>query len=278
MISASKQSFTTGSRYLSLDFSGVRAVRDYKLVLAPGLYFGGLAIGPIDTIYPPKSAYIKLIGEGDSYMQDSTATMPLYNNASVAKLGLYLDADYGCFPMGGTGYTAINGTYPNMQARIGNVTQAHNGKANIVLVAAGINDVADSTLYPAALSYFQKIRADMPDALFVVVGTWCPIETNTTTYRTGRTIPIFNAVRKSGGEYILLDNIAGTFETSWGAVGSLGGQPWQTGTGRIGTTTGVGNGDVYRTSVDTTHASAEGYEYLSDRILFGISAAIATLN
>lgn len=276
MVNAVKVTFTSGVRYYTLDFSGVRKVRDYKIVLDPGLYLGGLAIGPIDTIYNPKKAYIKIIGDGDSYMQDSTATMPLYNNASVAKLALYLDADYGCFPMGGTGYTAINGTYPNMRSRIANITQAHGGEANIVLIAAGINDAIDGTLSTGATAYYRALRASMPDALFVVVGAWCPIETNGATYKAGRVDPIFAAVRAAGGPYILLDNISGTFETSWGPLGSTGGLPWQTGTGRPGATTGTGNGDVYRTSVDTTHCSAAGYEYLADRILFGVAAAIAT--
>jgi hypothetical protein len=84
--------------------------------------------------------------------------------------------------------------------------------------------------------------------------------------------------------YILLDNIAGTFETSWGTSGGLGGLPWQTGTGTPNTLggnpgpSGVGNGDVYRsiTSGDTTHASAAGYDYLGDRVLQGVASAIAT--
>lgn len=276
MISASKQTFASGVRYFTLDFAGVRKVRDYKLVLDPGLYFGGLAIGPIDTIYPPKSAYIKLIGEGDSYMQDSTATLLLYFAASVAKLGLFLDADYGCFPMGGTGIKAISGTYPNAQSRVANITAAHNGKANIVLIALGINDAINGTLAAAATTYFASIRAALPEALIVVVGSWCPIETNAAAYKAGRTDPIFAGVRAAGGSYILLDNIAGTFETSWNTTGTLGGLPWQTGTGRPGVTTGTGNGDVYRSSVDVTHCSAAGYEYLADRILFGVAAAIAT--
>lgn len=84
------------------------------------------------------------------------------------------------------------------------------------------------------------------------------------------------AVPQLTGPWVQVNNLAGTWRNSSGASGSLGGQPWQTGSGRVGATTGTGNGDRY-VSPDGTHPSAAGVDYLCMRLAQGTRAGVMAL-
>lgn len=256
--------------YISVSFGAVRRSREIQLVFSAGCGFGGIAIGPNDTMFSPKIPLLRITGEGDSYCQLSTTS---FYSGILSEMALAIGADYFCAPVGGTGYVHVNGVYPNAQTRISQIINAHGGHSDVVMVALGINDAMDGTIDAGVMAYYKALRIGLPNSLFIVIGAFCPVETNGALYLAGRSNPIFAAVRAAGGPYIILDNISGTFESSWGTSGSVGGLPWQTGTGKVGTTTGSGNGDIYVSS-DGTHPNVAGADYLSDRIFTGIQTAL----
>lgn len=277
-ISATPSSFSvagSSSNYVSIT-NPSRAPREYCLMLSPGVRFGGLAVGPLDAVWAPSPPDLRIVADGDSYLQLVSSS---FSTGIFAEIAMALGADYSCAPIGGTGYVAINGSFPNAQTRISQVTSAYDGKANIVLIALGINDPMDGTLKAGVTEYFSLLRSSLPNALFIVLGTWCPAETNGATYYAGRSAIIFAAVRAAGGKFILIDNINGKIETSWSSsLLSMGNLPWQTGTGKAGALTGVGNGDVYVKS-DGVHATEPaGVDYLSDRVYRAIKIAISDYN
>lgn len=261
------------SNYVSIQHA-TRKAREYTMILAAGVDFGGIAVGPNDTVWAPSIPDIRIAGEGDSYLQGLGLS---FTSSIFAETAISLGADFFCCPLGGTGYVSINGPYPNAQTRISQIIGAHGGKSNVVMISLGINDPIGASLVNGVTNYYKQLRAALPKALFIVTTAWCPLETSGPSYSVDRTIPIFAAVRAVGGPYILIDNIKGTVETSWGGVQGLGNLPWQTGVGRVGTPTGAGNGDVYVSS-DGTHPSAVGYDYLGYRVWTAIAIALKSFN
>lgn len=214
--------------YISLNFGNIRKSRLIEFFIIGGSWLGvgGVAIGPNDSIWPRGNAALTIVADGDSYLQgpgESFVASPLSEVAAAIR------ADFCCHPVGGTGYLQVNGSYPNALTRIAQVTAPYDGKPDIVMIALGINDPKDSTPTANVNAYYMALRVALPSALFVVLGPWCPTESSGSLYNSTIGAQIVSAVKASGGNYLLIDNIAGTFQTSWGTSGSIGGKPWQTG-------------------------------------------------
>lgn len=231
--------------YVTLDFAGIRKSRLIEVFFWNTAGFGVVAIGPFDSLWAPPKTALNIVADGDSYLQGETYY--LYNGV-FSEFAAAVNAGYLSYPIGGTGYLTVSGGYPNALTRLPQVTTAFGGQPDVVMIALGINDPKDSTSKANIASYFKALRAALPKALFVVLGPWCPTETSGTSFNSTVGAAIKASVRAAGGEFILIDNIAGTYEASWGASGSLGGTPWQTGT-RM---TLVGSAGVAITSISRT--------------------------
>jgi hypothetical protein len=203
-----------------------RKIREYCVYIPTGSWFGGIAIGPNDTLYAPPKGTLQILGETDSYGSiDSRRT----SAGILSDLGIFLNADFAMYGAGGTGYINVNAGYPNFLSRLPTAIRSFGTNANVFLAMGSINDTPGAALTAGCLAYFAAVRAALPRALIIAIGPWCPIESNVAAY-TARLTAVFAGVRAAGGRYMLLDNLHGTFELSNGVTGSLGGTAWQTGT------------------------------------------------
>jgi len=262
------------SRYWVRVAFSTKQPRNIVVVSEPSYGIGGVVLGNTDSIGSLALSELTWAHEGDSYSQSRSSFQLYAGIVSQAAAALGITA-FSSGPVGGSGYQARN-SLSNAIERIGNVTSAFDGGPKIISVALGLNDQALSGNAAYTTAYFAALRAACPDALFVVMDPFCPVETNGAAYMTSIGTPITNAVKAAGGDYVLIHNIAGTWETSWGISGSTGGTPWQTGTGRTGTPSGTGNGDIY-TDAGGTHVITAGIDYLADRFYSALRAAVLSL-
>lgn len=259
------------SRYWVRVAFGSRKARNIVIVSTPGYGVGGLVVGNTDTVGRVPLGDILWAHEGDSYSQASTSNMIRSGIAIATPTSLGI-MQFSSGPVGGSGYQARN-SLSNALERIANITGIFDRAPDVVSVMLGINDQALSGNQAYVHAYYAALRAACPKSLIVATDPFCPVETNGTSYMSSVGQYIDSGVKAAGGDWILIHNIAGTWETSWGTTGTTGDLPWQTGTGKAGATTGTGNGDIY---VDSggTHLNTAGYDYLASRFYSALRAAI----
>jgi lysophospholipase L1-like esterase len=244
-------------------------------------------IGPWDRSYEP-SCCAMTDSYGAGYSNNWYLGGPFWEAFSL--LGIP-HIDLNC--MGGTGY-APNAGHPytmlpgnTFQARIPDtVTSA----PDLFLTAGGINDPYDSPqpgLYDtgaAALiafqtgvfSYFQQLRAALPNSVLAAIGPWAPVQSIPTNPVAQGKLNIIQAGLESvAGPWVFIDNLNGGWFNSSGASGPSTG-PWQTGTGNVAHPTGDGNGDIY-VSADGTHPTVAGNMYLGRMLASNLAAGILAL-
>jgi lysophospholipase L1-like esterase len=162
---------------------------------------------------------------------------------------------------------------------------------DILITNFGINDAAASpppvptNVVNAVNSYYAQFRTYYPNAVAVTLGSFCPIETNLNT--TTRSYTAMNAVIKAAvatmtGPWVFI-NVQGSTQgglvdwyNSSGASGRVTSENFFTGNGRVGTTTGTGNGDLYL-SADGTHPSILGAQAISRYIATAMRRAIIAI-
>lgn len=248
-------------------------------VLNSGIYNGiaGIFVGPRDVVIPWNPGLDGgLVAISDSYGGFAYGAVPHGGPA----IGLIDAAGYAAAVQqyGGSGYYATNG-FNGYEDRLRANIAAQAKTPAIVYTAGGINDPQSALTTKAAIdSYFSYCAASVPDALHIVMGPWCPKQSyiNGTDKYTEITSWINSALRNSGLKYyIFLDTVAGGWETGWG-TSRTGSEPWITGSGYVGGTTGTGNADIY-ISNDQTHPSSDGVEYLLRRTDSEVVHALSTL-
>jgi lysophospholipase L1-like esterase len=239
---------TNGAAYhTKVDF-GSRAVRYIRLELLQGGGFGGLKVGPNDTVWKPSVPVgPKVVVIGDSFTEGTGSTTAFlgYVQYLAAYLGWVNVTNSG---LGSTGYLAATGTIPGpgtpkmpFSGRIqGDVI---NQSPDIVIFAGGINDAAQQGLQNAVESVHKQVRQALPSSLIITLGPFWPRSTG---YLTSER----NAIKAGSASYsdLFIDT-----------------EGWFTGTGRVDATTGSGNADLY-TSSDTTHPTVDGHKYIAYRI------------
>ena len=250
-----------------------------------------IAVAGDDQVQPwDRSAEASMAAMADSY---GGAAGVLWSNGgplweAAARLGIaHLDIN----AVGGTGYA------PNSAPGAGNAGDAFParlatttaGAPDLFITAGGINDNNSQPLFPyvtadaarlgfeaATRHYFTTLRAALPQSLLVALGPWAPRENiPPNPVELSKAEAIATALAAAGGPWVFLDNLNGGWRCSSGASGA-GTGPWQTGTGRVGAPTGVGNGDLFVVR-DGTHPTVAGVQHLGARIAEGVRAALATL-
>ena len=186
--------------------------------------------------------------------------------------------------IGGTGYRADISSDPLSRAdsapRMARFTEA---KPTIMMVELGTNDPwpgTGPTTTESMKTVLQGARAANPSGVLVVVGPWVPREFDATnpdgTY-IARMNAISTIVEALPGPWVVLDNLRGNWKTSKGTTrGALRG-PWQTGNGRTGAPTGIGNGDTWL-NADGVHPSTPvGITGLAEVLTSELRAALASM-
>lgn len=257
--------------YIKLDFTGLTPARKVRTITIEGVasgqhQFAHVAVGPTSSVWYPAGEKLTGIFGGDSFTQGNGLANQLYYNTFAWKAGNRLGFAR-TFNLGinSTGYTSTGGGSFRKQADQVVHDWSRYSDVDVVFLAAGYNDksLTQATVMADALAAWQAVRSLYPDALIVVCGVWG-----------GNTGPSAATITCENNLKTQFDAWADSFSV-WIPV-STDVSPWQSGTGRIGATTGVGNSDV-TTGTDNVHPSEYGHEYLSARLARAFRNAIARL-
>ena len=276
--------------FVRIDF-GSAASRRLSLYARSSQGPCAIAVAGNDEVRPwDRSAEASMAGMADSYGGHAgvlwSSGGPLWEAAAL--LGIpHLDIS----AVGGTGYApnSAPGSGNSGDAFAARLATTTAGVPDLFITTGGINDNNSLALFPyatadaarlgfeaAARNYFTALRAALPQSLLVASGPWAPRENiPIDAVAVSKAEAIAGALAAAGGPWIFLDNLRGGWRCSSGAS-APGTGPWQTGTGRVGATTGVGNGDVF-VDRDGTHPTVAGVQHLGLRIAEGVRAALATL-
>lgn len=171
----------TTNQYRDLfDWDGVRRLRHYRLECEGGFRFGGLDIGPQDTIISPAEED-DTIFVGDSMTEptivDSDTTYKFNGDGCAGIFGRALGL-HNCYPMskGGTGYVNSNST-STVRDRFDEVVAQSPAR---VFFCAGLNDanreptITAQMVYDECVTLFTQARTQLPNA---EIGVFSPIPT-----------------------------------------------------------------------------------------------------
>ena len=216
--------------------------------------WGGLTIGPTDTVWPVTPRGPRVIFVGDSYLGGAyTQPMATFYRACSDLLGWQ---DVWNDGFGSTGYV-VAGYSAKFAARVAGDVVAY--APDIVVFAGGINDAGHTTaeVEAEALSCFTQVKTALPNTLVIATGPWVA-SGDTSAYVAVRN-GIRNAAQATGATFI--DTVDA---------------PWITGSGHVGGLTGSGNADRY-IAADGVHPTAAGSEYLGCRLAEAILASVPAL-
>jgi lysophospholipase L1-like esterase len=205
--------------------------------------FDSVYIAPQYTMWPPTDDAIRVVTIGDSVSIATGTTTP--NGAWQKVAGKLLGwTDVRQVGFGGTGFTVANtdNTFGD-SLRIANAVSAN---PHVLVICGSGNDESNrnTTLQSSALAAFQAYRAALPQVPIVVLGV-DPASSG-----------------PSAARIELETNLKAAFDT-WSDANSiwmpitLDAQPWETGTGFVGSTTGTGNRDRY--GFDAAHPNTLGH-------------------
>ena len=167
-------SVNTGTEYITLDF-GTKAARTIVVESEQGTAFGGVYVAPGDTATRPAASPYRMMVLGDSITVSTGATV--FGDGFVPVTAGYLGiSDRWLNGPGGTGYVSkgAGSAFFSLPERISQDMTRFKafGSTDIIVVAAGINDVGLAGVQAAANSVFNSIRTLAPNALVFVVGPW----------------------------------------------------------------------------------------------------------
>lgn len=256
---------TSGSdEYISLDF-GSRALRRVTLEGQQNCAFVGVYVGSTEKVYAaPAADGPTAVLLGDSYAYGSTAAALGDSFGRVMADWLGIEA-MTCSGSGGTGWATGSSAY-RFDQRITNGDLSLGGAPDVICLMASYNDRANSTATITAntLAGLQAARAAHPNALILVFGCF-PGATGPSTGITDAENAVFAAVDSFG------DAKTAKIPVSTITAGAL-----ITGTGKVGTTTGSGNSDIY-TDTDGVHPPTAGHAFIGKWAAQQVLAAAASL-
>jgi len=248
----------------AVDITGQSAGSYYRLVINFGstawrrirIYtsyadFGGVEIGPTDTVIPVPRAYTKIAFYGDSYLEGTTQQTDQIQTIAMMEGALTGAETFRC-GQGGTGYTTAGANSSLGTAAFTDPTRLSclaATNADVVHVLGSFNDGSATTaaFTAAAKATLATIMTTMANAKLYVWGV--------------QTI----------GNTVLSQNVLNN--TAVASVCASLGLPfidminggWITGTGTTAAPTGSGNADIL-VGADGVHPSALGFEHLARRM------------
>lgn len=240
---------SNGSGYrVLIDFAGVRASRTYRLEMTSNHRFGGVAIGPADTLsasttpMSPKIAWL-----GDSYTEGGSYNAAFESHVHQVGdlIGWTNVLNRG---LGATGYLNDGGS-PKVKFADRVTKDIVNLGPDVVFISGGHNDTSFTAASVAAqaTAIVAAIQAALPATRIWLLSPWSS---------------------HGAGSQFYIDLTA-----ALGAVASARGvhfidtitDPWFTGSGNAGSPSGSGNADLY-IGADNTHPTLAGHTYAAGRL------------
>jgi lysophospholipase L1-like esterase len=279
--------------YVRFDF-GARPSRNISLYASSSQGPATIAIDKRDSLAPwDRADEPSFCAMTDSYGQGDSVNWglggPFWEAATL--LGIpHLDLN----AMGGTGYAPNNAGADVRNpgnAFVARIPAAASSVPDLLLTAGGINDnnwLAAPPLYAsgaeaksgfdvAVFAYFAGLRAALPQSVLVAMGPWAPVESRPVdAIAQSKADTVLAALRAVAGPWIFLDNLNGGWTNSASKSQPPVGRGWQTGTGRVGSPKGDGNGDLY-VAADGVHPTPAGCVYLGRVIATELRAALLAL-
>jgi len=226
-------------------------------------FFGGVRIGPNDTIYPPAvPPRPRAIFVGDSFTEGGSSGAAMSHSYSAVASYL-LGWDGWNSGVGGTGYVN-NGPAGRVkfQDRIQHDVLQY--QPDVVVIAGGINDEGspvEQTQAAADLLY-STIRSSLPNTELIVISNFSPVG-GVSQIRGQIRDALRETARKYGAPFI--DTLGGaSYDWNGNQISPPSGS-WITGSGNVGNPQASGNASVF-TSADGTHPSPAGHRYLGERV------------
>lgn len=216
--------------------------------------FNGVTLAPTDMLAAPAI----LSNEVWAVVTDSMGVGgPLYGGPSDKGAGSHADAcmtalgirRYVVDSVGGSGYIA--GAANNFTTRVPLRSAAVTPRPTRFLIVGGYNDATGNTqaaIQTAALQLYDSIQALIPGVKIIAATTLNPQATDNAT-------PAIIAAAAARSSFVSV----------------IPGHTYIAGTGRVGTTTGVGNRD-FVINPDGVHPAPYGYSYLGLRMAQDIMA------
>lgn len=251
-------------------------------------FYGDICVNTGATITPfdfqgPEALSITMVG--DSYLgyNDDVDSNTGFVEMMANMIGVRAIAETG---RGSTGYQRNAGGEGWALVEPERLAFVNAQQTSIISVQMGINDSIprdasgpDIDTLQAIGDTWASIRAANPHALLIGQGPWAPNEVNGANPDAKYQIilaRLYEVFRAMAGPWIFLDNLNGTWETSWGTTRPTPRGPWQTGTGNEGAPTGSGNGDTW-VQADGTHPTVPvGITGLSQIWAAEVRAALAS--
>lgn len=255
---------------LSIDFTQggtltafARKPRKIRVELGGLCHFGGLTVAKADSVWPPSNPNsITSVAFGDSYTEANPAnimTNPLMSFGTTTydgfanRLGDILGWDnHITSGVGSTGYVATGSAGSGLLKWRDRIDDIISRNPDVVTVVGSINDdnplITLAQVQAEVTAFYTQLTAALPNALIFVAGPQCPLDA----YAPNNG-PL-NATVKAGVAAVGSPNIFYIDTTSW-----------ISGTGKVGSTTGVGNSDVL-TGSDGVHPSLAGHTFYAYRL------------
>lgn len=284
-----------GRYYLKVDFGGVVESRRITLEVSD-LEFGGVVIAVNDSVSRQHYPSPLMMGVGDSHVRGANGVN--WHDTYVRRTAERLKLQWANMGIGGSGFLNDNGTTgANFRNRL--YTDIIPLKPAVLSLEGTWNDrsVPLATLTPEVDYVFTTLRAELPDTLLVAIGPWV------VGHNLDATLDSFDAMLRARAEacgwngYIsfrdpkYLKSVASSWIASTAyALGdvviangfaqicisahtsstSFDQTKWRStalvnGTGKVGTTTGLGNADVLISS-DGVHGTALAHQVKSSHV------------
>ncbi|MFE9812391.1 SGNH/GDSL hydrolase family protein [Streptomyces sp. NPDC005548] len=255
---------TAGNSHLmSVDFGSAapRTVR-FDFYTVP---FGGIFLPPTANMWAVPKRTDRFMVLGDSLSDGSNMNTGSGAGTWAHRAARLLGSDdYWDEARGGTGYISP-GTSP-VYAVLGDrlALDVYANPPDRLVIWAGYNDNGgnQTTLRSAADSLYASVKSNLPSCEVYVLGCWAPTSSPATSL-TNTDATIKAAAAAAGLPFV--SPITGSIYNSAGTLLATHG-PFITGTGKVGSTTGSGNADIYVGS-DGIHPTDAGHAYLARRIV-----------
>jgi lysophospholipase L1-like esterase len=249
---------TVGSRHLlKFDFGsvGTRRIQITSSVMP----FGGIYIGPTDTLAAPPAPNARMICMGDSITGGSAQNTGVGAGTWPWRLGPYLGVDDPWNSgVGASGYVAP-GTSVTFGTRAQRDVIQYNPK--VVIVWGGYNDnlLAQADISAAASSLYDALRTGLPTAELYVIGCWSPYAT--------APAPVVNTdetLRReaaSAGLPFISPVTGNVYDTAGNRIAALG--PWIASTADVSAYIGT----------DNVHPTDAGHQHIASKMRDALAAA-----
>ncbi|MGA5635063.1 GDSL-type esterase/lipase family protein [Streptomyces lydicamycinicus] len=257
---------TAGSGHLITVDLGSAAARRIRIDVTT-FPFGGIYLPPGASLWQVPLRGPRVMGLGDSLTDGAAGNTGAGAGTWFARVARLLGStDAWEQGRGGTGYITA-GSYATFGDRV--AVDVIPNAPDLLMIWGGYNDNtgSQSAISAAAASLYSTLKAALPACQMYVLGCWSPTGSPagsiTNTDATLRT-------QAAAAGIPFVSPITGACYDATGALVATHG-PWITGTGKVGSPTGVGNADTWISS-DGVHPTDTGHIGLSRRITAAITA------